>query len=124
MKRPKTRGDCINGPRPCPWVGCRHHLANAARASDEFILRDGWEDQETCSLDVADRGAVPLCEVQRLMGLSCGGITNGYRRALEKFRKCLLNRGLDPETLGCADWQDALKRRDWLDESSEKRKRQ
>lgn len=26
LKRPKTRGDCANSPRPCPWVGCRHHL--------------------------------------------------------------------------------------------------
>lgn len=25
--RPKTRADCKNGPRPCPWVGCSHHLA-------------------------------------------------------------------------------------------------
>lgn len=24
-KRPQTRGDCVDGPRPCPWVGCRHH---------------------------------------------------------------------------------------------------
>ena len=26
QSRPQTRGDCVNGPRPCPWVGCRHHL--------------------------------------------------------------------------------------------------
>ncbi len=24
--RPKTRGECASGPRPCPWVSCRHHL--------------------------------------------------------------------------------------------------
>lgn len=24
--RPRTRGDCRNGIRPCPYVGCRHHL--------------------------------------------------------------------------------------------------
>jgi len=25
-RRPKTRADCIDGPRPCPWLGCRYHL--------------------------------------------------------------------------------------------------
>jgi len=25
--RPKTRGECEGQPRPCPWVGCRYHLA-------------------------------------------------------------------------------------------------
>src|ERR1019366_2346037 len=25
-ERPKTRGDCVDGPRPCPWAGCRQHL--------------------------------------------------------------------------------------------------
>lgn len=24
--RPRTRGECANGPRPCPWVSCRYHL--------------------------------------------------------------------------------------------------
>lgn len=26
-KVPTTRGDCVDGPRPCPWVRCRFHLA-------------------------------------------------------------------------------------------------
>ncbi len=25
--RPRTRSDCKAGPRPCPWIGCRHHTA-------------------------------------------------------------------------------------------------
>lgn len=25
-QRPTTRGECCQGPRPCPWVSCRHHL--------------------------------------------------------------------------------------------------
>ncbi|HUB07073.1 MAG TPA: DNA-binding protein, partial [Myxococcales bacterium] len=24
--RPKTRADCVNGPRPCLFVSCKHHL--------------------------------------------------------------------------------------------------
>lgn len=26
IPRPRTRADCLDGPRPCPWVACRHHL--------------------------------------------------------------------------------------------------
>lgn len=26
VPRPRTRGDCLAEARPCPWVGCRHHL--------------------------------------------------------------------------------------------------
>jgi hypothetical protein len=24
-ERPVTRGDCVGGERPCPWVSCTHH---------------------------------------------------------------------------------------------------
>lgn len=24
--RPRTRGDCVNAVRPCPWLSCAHHL--------------------------------------------------------------------------------------------------
>lgn len=26
MNRPTVRSECENGPRPCPWVGCKYHL--------------------------------------------------------------------------------------------------
>lgn len=26
IPRPRTRGDCLQEARPCPWVGCRQHL--------------------------------------------------------------------------------------------------
>lgn len=26
LRRPVTRADCADVPRPCPWVSCRHHL--------------------------------------------------------------------------------------------------
>lgn len=25
--RPRTRGDCIGGMRPCPWISCKWHLS-------------------------------------------------------------------------------------------------
>lgn len=26
IPRPRTRGECLEEARPCPWVGCKHHL--------------------------------------------------------------------------------------------------
>ena len=26
IERPKTRADCVDGPRPCPYISCAHHL--------------------------------------------------------------------------------------------------
>lgn len=26
VQRPTKRSECVDGPRPCPWVSCRHHL--------------------------------------------------------------------------------------------------
>jgi hypothetical protein len=56
--RPRTRGDCRGGERPCPWLGCRHHLALEITESGSIKLAYEDLDQapETCSLDIAERG--------------------------------------------------------------------
>lgn len=43
--RPRTRGDCANGPRPCPWVGCRHHVISLRRRTGGVITVDGSQLQ-------------------------------------------------------------------------------
>lgn len=70
--RPRTRGDCIDGPRPCPWVSCKHHLlpghmeakaTHMADDSDEALLSVLESMPDTCELDAADRGGATLEEV-------------------------------------------------------------
>lgn len=61
--RPRTRGECAGGERPCPWVGCRHHLCldvNVETGSIKLAYEDLELAPETCSLDVADRGEQTL----------------------------------------------------------------
>jgi hypothetical protein len=65
--RPQTRGECAGGERPCPWLGCRHHLAldvheETGGLKENFPhLRILQEPEnlvylrDTCALDVADR---------------------------------------------------------------------
>ena len=82
--RPRTRGDCEGGPRPCPRVGCRHHLlihhdkrehmqfsGLKRTATDDEIVDRLFSMEETCALDVADRyGGMNRADVGRLIGLS------------------------------------------------------
>jgi hypothetical protein len=61
---PRTRGDCLSMPRPCPFIVCRHHL------SPERPGVPLSELAETCTLDLADRGPITLEEVGRAFGLT------------------------------------------------------
>lgn len=68
VERPKTRGECRDEPRPCPWVACRAHLfldVNPETGTIKFNFPDlePWELRETCVLDVAERGGLTLDEI-------------------------------------------------------------
>jgi len=77
LERPRTRGDCKNVPRPCPFVSCVHHLyldvsARTGAIKLNFPDLEPWELPETasCSLDVADRMGVTLEEVGKITNLT------------------------------------------------------
>ena len=72
LQRPRTRGDCTGGPRPCPWVSCEHHLllghvdgraTHKGASTDEALLALLDSMPDTCALDVADRGGTTLEEI-------------------------------------------------------------
>ena len=73
-KRPRWRADCEDGPRPCPFVGCRYHLALTVRQNALSLSVDSIDQLaqlvDTCALDVADRGEHSGPEVARLLGVS------------------------------------------------------
>jgi hypothetical protein len=72
--RPQTRADCVRGPRPCPWAGCRWHVYLDVTRKGNIKLN--WPDKEpgdlttSCVLDVAERGGVTLEEVGDIMNLT------------------------------------------------------
>lgn len=74
IPRPKTRGDCVEGERPCPFVSCRHHLyldvlpEGSMRVN--FPGKEIEEIPETCSLDVADVGETTLERVGELLNVT------------------------------------------------------
>ncbi len=89
--RPQTRADCGSGPRPCPWVSCKHHLfldVNPETGSIKlnFPDKDLTEMRETCALDVADRGGITLEEVGAILNLTRERIRQVEVRGLLKLR--------------------------------------
>lgn len=74
--RPQTRADCEEVPRPCPFVGCIYNLyldVNEETGSIKYnvpgVEVQDWEE-ESCALDVAEKGTHTLEEVGARMNLT------------------------------------------------------
>lgn len=86
------RGDCVNGPRPCPLVSCRFHLyldvnPNTGSIKLNFPGLEVWDLKETCALDVADRGGVTLDEIGEIFNLTRERIRQIELQALHKLKR-------------------------------------
>ncbi len=101
--RPRTRGECVDGPRPCPWVSCRHHLY--AEITLDGGLRVVWPDlepgdmHESCSLDVADRGGVRDAKVGALLNVTRARARQIEDAALQHLRGRLKARGIRADAI-------------------------
>lgn len=92
------RAECAEGPRPCPWVSCRHHLGLRVTALGEVRITfpddDGGVDiegmKDTCSLDVAERdGPMDTNEIGEVMGISPNRVAVIAERAMRKLGKLI-----------------------------------
>ena len=89
---PRVRAECINGPRPCPWASCRHHLA--VDVTGHGGLRITWpmlqigEVLYSCALDVTDDYPAGLTQDQvgALLNLSHERIRQIELRLQRKLR--------------------------------------
>jgi hypothetical protein len=98
--RPHTRAECVNSQRPCLFVSCKHHLyldVNPETGSIKLNFPDKeiWELEETCALDVADKGGITLEEVGAIMNLTRERIRQVETRGLLKLREAA-EEELDP----------------------------
>ena len=89
--RPKSRGECREELRPCPYVACKFHLyldVNPETGSIKinFPELEPWELVTTCSLDVAERGGITLEEVGEIMNLTRERIRQVEVRGLLKLK--------------------------------------
>jgi hypothetical protein len=88
--KPRTRVECVDGPRPCPYVSCQHHLyldvsSRTGAIKLNFPDLEVWEMNETCALDVADRGGTTLEDVGAIMNLTRERIRQVEVKALAKL---------------------------------------
>ncbi|MDP2344672.1 MAG: sigma factor-like helix-turn-helix DNA-binding protein [Deltaproteobacteria bacterium] len=90
--RPQTRSECLEMERPCLFVSCRFHLfldvnPETGSLKENFPGKEPWELEETCALDVADRGGITLEEVGTIMNLTRERIRQVEVRGLEKLKE-------------------------------------
>lgn len=68
-RRPLVREECLQGPRPCPWLSCRYHMFEVlARKSGKTSIKQiaRWDEDRiaelveslpaTCCLDLVAQG--------------------------------------------------------------------
>lgn len=89
VPRPRTRAECIDGPRPCPFVSCPHHLYLNVSPDGSIELnypgipptRMDLLPHGTCALDVADGGPVTSQEAADAIGMTRGRVVQIVDRA-------------------------------------------
>jgi len=95
--RPVTRADClpggVNEARPCPFVGCKHHVYLDVRERNGSVGfphgdREVWEIAETCALDMADRDTEMGVDREAEHALQAIGKALGLTR--ERVRQIIL----------------------------------
>ena len=105
-ERVRTRGQCLGGLRPCPFVSCKWHLyldiiryhkikINHESEGEEDIADVLLRMPETCALDVADRGPHTLNDIGIYMGLTRERIRQIEAKAIRKLQHPVRARKLE-----------------------------
>lgn len=105
--RPKTRGDCLDGgsnaARPCPYAGCRYHLALYVSHTGAITVPFGDGDvarlRQSCALDVVDAhpNGATLDEVGLVLNVSRERVRQIEAAAQRKLAKRMANPFETPE---------------------------
>src|SRR5688572_28414707 len=82
LQMPRTRGDCANVPRPCPFVRCRYNLQPEKSASRTRI-----GDTEMAEILRLRSEGVGTVEIARRTGRHRDGVYKALRRHDEDIGK-------------------------------------
>ena len=84
--RPRIRADCLDGPRPCPWVGCEHNTYLDIRDGGKIwgtrplTEPDEYPAEYSCVLDMIDNNPD---------GLDCYEIADALNVVYERIRQII-----------------------------------
>ncbi len=86
--RPRTRADCKDLPRPCPFVGCQFNLYLDVTPLGTIRWNYGcepWEMASSCARDAADEGGMTLEETGAMIGITRERVRQLETAALERL---------------------------------------
>ena len=106
--RPKTRGDCANVPRPCPYVACSYNLFLDVSETGSIILNfphlepGQMPAHQSCALNLAEKGGMTLEEIAVVTNLTRERIRQVelrqlYSDALDRQRSRLASAQMTPQ---------------------------
>ena len=103
-ERPRTRSDCARVPRPCPYVACKYSLYLDVSETGSIILNfphlepGEMPAERSCSLDLAERGAMTLEDIAVVTNLTRERIRQVESKALvRRARPAAVAMGLGPD---------------------------
>jgi hypothetical protein len=104
-ERPRTRGDCAQVPRPCPYVACKYSLYLDVSPTGSIILNfphlepGQMPADRSCALDLAERGPKTLEYIAVVTNLTRERIRQVELKALiRKGRPAAAALGLGPDS--------------------------
>lgn len=96
--RPRTRAECRNASRPCPWISCRYHLFEEVAPRILKVKVDELGDvsnkrligvllrmEYTCVLDWAEKGPNTLEQIGKMFGVTRERIRQIQDRGLKRL---------------------------------------
>ena len=105
VKRPKTRAECADVPRPCPFASCRYSTRIDVGKHHLRVYREELQESEdplvdvpadtSCALDVAERGEHLLEEVGEVLECTKQRAEQVEKEALLRLRKKFRDAGID-----------------------------
>jgi hypothetical protein len=89
--KPKTRAECKDMERPCPFIGCKYHLyldINKNNGSIKFNFPDLEFDEldQTCALDIIEKGETTLEDIGKHMNLTRERVRQIQDNVIEKLK--------------------------------------
>jgi hypothetical protein len=89
-ERPRLRSQCKDGPRPCPWLACRYHLALDVSEAGGIKVNQTTKLEnmvDTCALDIVERGEeLTLEQLARMLNVTRERVRQIETKALTRFR--------------------------------------